>query len=76
MTNRNVSVHTALSCLLWPLGVGLVVFGFFADHAFGQLGIIVAMVAAVLNVRGFFCCLERRERQVFEMGQDSVRSIR
>lgn len=76
MTNRNISVHTAVSCLFWPLGLSLVVLGFFVGSSLGQLGIIVAMVAAVLNVRGFFCSLQRREIAAFELGRDSVRSIR
>lgn len=76
MTNRSVAVHTAFSCLLWPSGLALVLVGLFTRHEVGQLGLIVAMIAAVLNVRGFFVCLEQREHAAFDLGRNSVRSIR
>lgn len=76
MTDRTIAVHTAFSALLWPLGTVMIVVGLLTEHELGQLGILVAMVAAVLNVRGFFCALERRERNAFELGRDSVRHLR
>lgn len=76
MDSRNISLHTAISCFLWPLGLGLVLVGIFTRHDLGQLGLLLAMIAAVLNVRGFFCRLAHREREAYEIGRESVRPIR
>lgn len=83
MTNRSIAVHTAFAFLLWPAGVILVCVGLFTVHELGQLGIVVCMVAATLNVRAFFCALENRERNAFSVGRDlgrseaeSIRSLR
>lgn len=70
MTCRSIAIHTAFSCLLWPAGTVLILIGFVSDHEFGQLGILLAMIAAVLNVRGFFSALLERERNAFELGRE------
>lgn len=70
MNNRNIAVHTAFSCLFWPVGTVMILIGLVTDHELGQVGILLAMIAAVLNVRGFFCSLGERERNAFELGRD------
>lgn len=70
MTSRSITVHTAISCLLWPVGVILVCVGLVTKFEVGQLGIVLCMVAATLTVRGYFCVFERREHNAFRLGQD------
>lgn len=70
MNDRNIAVHTAFSCLLWPVGTVMILIGLMTERELGQLGLLLAMIAAVLNVRGFFCELHRREREAFEVGRE------
>lgn len=70
MNERSIAVHSAISALLWPIGFALVLLGLFTEFEFGQLGIVLCMVAATLTVRGYFCGLYRREREAFELGRD------
>lgn len=70
MTSRNISVHTAIACLLWPAGVLLVCVGLVTNLEIAPLGIVLAMIAATLTVRGYFCAFERREHNAFRLGQD------
>lgn len=76
MTERNIALHAAVAYLLWPIGVILVCVGVVTDFELGQLGIVLCMIAATLTVRGYFCALERREREAYELGRASVRSLR
>lgn len=70
MIERNIALHTAVACLLWPAGVILVCVGLVTKWELGQLGIVVCMIAAMLNIRGWFCALTQREREAYEMGRE------
>ena len=76
MNERSVSVYNAFSYLLWPAGLTLVLVGLFTKWELGQLGIVLCMMGATLTVRSYFCALERRERSAYQLGRESVRSIR
>lgn len=76
MSDRTIAVHTAISCILWPSAFVLVCLGIFTGHNLGQLGLLFGVVAATLTVRGWICELGRREREAYEIGRESVRSIR
>lgn len=82
MNDRSIAIHAAISWLLWPTGFTLVCIGVLTKFELGQLGIVLCMIAATLTVRGYFCTLHKRERDLFEMGRDyeqgltSVRRVR
>lgn len=76
MNERSIAIHAAISYLLWPTGMILVCIGLVTEFELGQLGIVLCMIAATLTVRGYFCALVRRERDVFEMGRDYEQGLR
>lgn len=71
MRDVKISAMTTAAYALWALALGLVVNGMLTSVRTGQLGLLAAGVAMVLNVRGFFCTFSHRERQAFDLGADS-----
>lgn len=64
---------------LGAIGMGLLIANVFTtsrnDHV-GLLGIPFICASAVLWVRSMLCSMAERERNAFDLGKDSVRSIR
>lgn len=76
MNNRSIPASLAIASVLWAVGLGLIVLGLITKHDFGQLGLAAVCGACTWQVRGYICGLTWREREAFELGKDSVRSIR
>lgn len=76
MFDKTISSTTALAMLLWPAGFLLIILDLMTGWEAGELGLFLAGAAGVLNIRGFFCDLRYREREAYEIGRDSVRSLR
>lgn len=73
MQDRTITATTAAALFLWPAGLGLVLLDLFTAVNTGQLGLYLAMGGGVLNIRGFFCAQNYRERNAFYLGRDSVK---
>ena len=70
MNDLHVSATRVAAVLLWTIGIALAGVNVTVDIDLGALGVIAACGGAVLNVRGYFCRLEDRERNAFELGRD------
>lgn len=57
----------------WISGFVLVLLDLFTNFETGELGILMAGIGGLLNVRGLLMHLECRERQAFSLGQDVER---
>lgn len=68
-----VRMSTAVAAVLWPIAVVLVLAEIVAGHNLGELGILVCAAACVLQIRGFFHMLSRREQNAFEIGMSAGR---
>lgn len=66
----------AWSC--WGLAFTLVTLDLFmaSRDDVGHLGMVFGAAGGTLHIRGWFCRLERRERNAYELGRDSLRQIR
>lgn len=77
---KQVSVCEAVAVGLWLIGLGLVIadviFANHNDHGLGPLGVVLAIGGATLNVKAWMCHLLEREINAFELGRDSVRTLR
>lgn len=78
MKDLNVSIHTVLATALWFLGGTLIVIEVFGGpDGLGNLGIYLAGMGGVLNVRRFACQAGGlRERRAFEMGREVGEEMR
>lgn len=73
MHDRNISLRTALACLLWAAGACLSILDLFGWLNAGSIGIVAAIAGATLNIQGFVAHLAYRERNAFEIGCDYAR---
>lgn len=72
-----IQLTSTLAALSGCVGIALVVVNFFVDgDDFGNAGLLFACIAAVLRIRSWFVRMGQRERNAFEIGRDSVRSLR
>lgn len=81
MQDRNLSVHLVVAGTLWVAAAGLIVVGIVVDiPGLGQLGLMSAGVAMVVNIRCYFCKASERQRRlveaVLERTTGDVRSLR
>lgn len=66
-----------ISYALWALGGMTVALSLFVGPPqLASVGVLLAMAGAVLQVRSYICALSSRDREAFDMGRDSVRSLR
>lgn len=76
MIDRKFSSNLVCATILWVAGLSLVVVAMFTRAETGELGLMCSGAAMVFNIRGFFCGLLHREQDAFDLGRESVRSIR
>lgn len=76
MVNYSCSLNTVLAWAAWILAGACAVFYAFATQAFGGLVVLLVAAGATLHVRGFVYALECREKAAFNLGRESVRSVR
>lgn len=65
-----------MAYVLWLMAGAFVVLNFIFDPPFGEVGVLLAIAGSVLQVRGYFCAMQAREREAYELGRESVRSLR
>lgn len=75
VNDTTFSATSTIAAILWAVGAIFIGLSFFHVSAFGQVGIYFAAAAGTCQIRGFICSLRQRERNAFELGRDSVRSI-
>ena len=62
---------------LWGLAFMLIAADWFvANTALWATVVLLALGGATIHVRGFIAAQEQRERAAFELGRDTVRSLR
>ena len=79
MQDRHFQIHltSVLAAISGCVGIALVVANFwFEGDNVGIAAIPFIAVAAVLRIRGWFVRMGQRERNAYEVGRDSVRSLR
>jgi len=80
LSDKDVSLTGTFASLLWMLGFVLVVIGMLTEFRTGGLGLLISGWGAVLTIRGFVCVgveqVRSREESAFQLGRDSVRSLR
>jgi hypothetical protein len=76
MEDMTISATATLAYVLWAAGITLVLLQLVGVVPVGQLGLVAIAAAAVLNIRGFLAEQYRRERAAFNLGRESVRSVR
>ena len=68
---------SVLATLAGCVGIALVVLNFFIiGDDWGDVGTTFVALACVLRIRSWFCRMGQREHNAFELGRDSVRSLR
>lgn len=78
---RNISALLVAAIALWIVGGVLIllhVVGVFTT-GFGHVGLYLAGMGGVLNIRHFFCQMHSREADAFNLGrecQDKIRPVR
>ena len=70
MFDKTITSTTAFAILLWPLGLLLICLDMGTGWETGEFGLLLAGIAGVLNIRGFFCHLEQQTRDAFEFGRE------
>jgi hypothetical protein len=76
MTSRFIPLGTFLICVAWAIAILCQVSDFvFGPHA-GRLGVLFALAAVSIQLCEKIDGMERREKAAFELGRESVRSIR
>lgn len=76
MSSRSIPLGTFLICFAWALAILCQVSDFmFAAHA-GQVGVLFALAAVSIQLCEKFDGMEHRERAAYDLGRESVRSIR
>ncbi len=80
LSDKDVSLTSAFSLILWLIGACLILLAALTECRTGDLGLLIAGWGAVLTIRGYICSgVERvveREEAAFQMGRDSIRSLR
>lgn len=81
ISDKDISVTSAASWMLWALGGGLVAIGAFFDLWFTGVGLWLSGIGGVLSIRRMLCHDSSRHRNAFELGRDyeragSVHSLR
>lgn len=76
MTDHTISTTTVAGYALWLLGAGFVALSFFGPLPLAAIGLLLAGAGGVMQIRGFLCAQERQHRNAFELGRESVRSLR
>lgn len=76
MQDMTISATKAIAYLLWTIGTGFVAASFFGPLQLAAVGLLLAGAGGVSQMRGYICGLQRRERDAFDLGRDSVRSLR
>lgn len=70
--DRPVSVTHAVSVGFWIAGLVFVGLELFAIWPTAALGLFLAGVGGVLTIRGYFCHMQDREREAFEIGREAA----
>ncbi len=78
MVDREVSLVVMLSWVAWVLSAGLVAASFVPalPSALGAAGVFLAVVAATMTLSRSIYKLHQREVAAFNLGRESVRSVR
>lgn len=76
MTSRSIPVNSLLVCLAWTLAVVLQAVDMAFGPDVGRVGMLLALAAVAVQFCGKIDEMERRERAAYELGRESVRSIR
>lgn len=76
MEDHTISFNTLFAWSLWTLGILLVAVDLISSVDLDDFGVIAAAAGATLHVRGMICGLGRRERAAYDLGRESVRSVR
>lgn len=77
MVQREVSLVCVLAWACWSTGVSLAVVSLTFPHMHvAAVVVLLSCAGGVLHIRSSIDNLERREREVFELGRDSVRPLR
>lgn len=76
MFDHSCSLNTIIAWTAWILAaVGAVLYALVTQRV-GIFAVLFAAMGATLHVRGFIHALDDRQRRAFELGRESVRSIR
>lgn len=73
MTDRKFSATHVYSLAFWVAGFAFVVVEVVTSLDVGELGILLAGIGGVANIKGFLLNLECREREAFHMGEEVER---
>lgn len=76
MRDASLSATLVFAATCWALGAIFIGIGFFWPHTTATVGLYFTAMAATAHMKTFFIYLERREREAFELGRDSVRPLR
>lgn len=76
MHDRTISATTTIAYACWFTGTLLVFLSFFGPLQLAAVGLLIAGAGGVMQIRGFLCALERRERNAFALGKDYERRDR
>lgn len=76
MIDRKISAIAALAYTLWMMGAVFVACSFFGPLQLAAVGLLLAGMGGVAQIRMFLCRMADREAGAFELGRESVRSIR
>lgn len=79
MHDRTTAISLTQLCAatLGFLGLALVIANcWMPNDDLGFLSVPFVAGAALLRIRSWFCLMTQRERNAFEIGRDSVRSLR
>lgn len=73
----HISLDELLNTCLWLAGLTLIVLACLKvlDHPWGMLGLAAIVGASLRTVTTLLRGLQEREREFFEMGRDSMRSV-
>lgn len=76
MNDMNISLNSTTAYALWTLGAVLIVWHMLTGNPTAALGLLLAGAGGVLTIRSFFCEQARREKAAFDLGRESIRSVR
>lgn len=68
MQNHHVPISVTISAVLWTLGATLIIIQLANGMLTGQLGLLIAGSAGVLNIRTFILETHHREENAFDLG--------
>lgn len=78
MIDRKISATSTLAYALWSVGAVLIGLSFVLPLQLAAVGLLLAGMGGVTQIRGMFCGLAEREREAYRLGQESagMRSVR